>query len=54
MANISDLMGDKDRQIISNDNSEPDKKIANGLLLESPTRLNGRMTPGHPIQYGYK
>ena len=37
MANIADLMGGEDRQIISTGNSELDKKIADGVPLESLT-----------------
>jgi len=42
MANISDLMGDKDRRILSTGNTELDKKIADGLLpLESLNLIEG-------------
>jgi hypothetical protein len=53
-ANISDLMGDKDRQILSTVNSEPDKKITNGLLLELLNLIVGKNdtgTPGDPIWF---
>ena len=41
MANISDMMGDKDRQIFSTGNTEPDKKIVDGLPLELLTLIEG-------------
>ena len=40
-ANISDLMGDNDRRILSTGNTEPDNKIADGLPLESLTLIEG-------------
>ena len=46
MANISDLMGGEDRRIISTGNSELDKKIADGLPLESLTLIEGETIPG--------
>ena len=47
-ANISNLMGDKDRQILFTGNSEPDKKIADGLPLVSLTLIEGENDAGTP------
>lgn len=47
--NISDLTGDKDRQILSTGNNEPDKKITNGLSLELLSRIVGKNDIGTTI-----
>jgi len=39
MATLADLMGGSDRQIVSTGNSELDKKIADGLPLQSLTLI---------------
>ena len=49
MANISDLMGGEDRQILSTGNSELDKKIADGLPLESLTLIEGENDTGKSV-----
>ena len=49
MANISDLMGGEDRQIISTGNAELDKKIADGLPLESLTLIEGENDTGKSV-----
>ena len=49
MANISDLMGGEDRHIISTGNSELDKKIADGLPLESLTLIEGENDTGKSV-----
>jgi archaeal flagellar protein FlaH len=49
MANISDLMGGEDRKIISTGNSELDKKIADGLPLESLTLIEGENDTGKSV-----
>ncbi len=49
MANIADLMGGEDRQIISTGNSELDKKIADGLPLESLTLIEGENDTGKSV-----
>jgi flagellar protein FlaH len=49
MAHISDLMGGEDRQIISTGNSELDKKIADGLPLESLTLIEGENDTGKSV-----
>ncbi len=49
MATISDLMGGEDRRIISTGNSELDKKIADGLPLESLTLIEGENDTGKSV-----
>jgi flagellar protein FlaH len=49
MANISDLMGGEDRHILSTGNSELDKKIADGLPLESLTLIEGENDTGKSV-----
>jgi flagellar protein FlaH len=49
MANISDLMGGEDRRMISTGNSELDKKIADGLPLESLTLIEGENDTGKSV-----
>jgi archaeal flagellar protein FlaH len=49
MANISDLMGGEDRRIISTGNTELDKKIADGLPLESLTLIEGENDTGKSV-----
>jgi flagellar protein FlaH len=49
MATISDLMGGEDRKIISTGNSELDKKIADGLPLESLTLIEGANDTGKSV-----
>lgn len=48
-ATISDLTGDKDWQIFSTGNSEPDKKITNGLPLESVTLIEWENDTGTTV-----
>jgi flagellar protein FlaH len=49
MANITDLMGGEDRKILSTGNSELDKKIADGLPLESLTLIEGENDTGKSV-----
>ena len=49
MANISDLMGGEDRHILSTGNAELDKKIADGLPLESLTLIEGENDTGKSV-----
>src|SRR5512136_230704 len=49
MANNSDPMGDKDRRTISTGNTELDKKIADGLPLESLTLIEGENDTGKSV-----
>jgi len=49
MANISDLLGGEDREIISTGNTELDKKIADGLPLESLTLIEGENDTGKSV-----
>jgi len=49
MATISDLMGGEDRRIISTGNTELDKKIADGLPLESLTLIEGENDTGKSV-----
>ena len=49
MASISDLMGGEDRKILSTGNSELDKKIADGLPLESLTLIEGENDTGKSV-----
>jgi len=47
--NLSDLMGGDDRQIVSTGNSELDKKIADGLPLQSLTLIEGENDTGKSV-----
>ncbi len=49
MATISDLMGGEDRRILSTGNAELDKKIADGLPLESLTLIEGENDTGKSV-----
>jgi archaeal flagellar protein FlaH len=49
MANMSDLMGGDDRRIISTGNAELDKKIADGLPVESLTLIEGENDTGKSV-----
>lgn len=49
MANISDLKGNEDRRIISTGINELDKKIADGLPLESLTLIEGENDTGKSV-----
>lgn len=46
---LSDLMGGDDRQIVSTGNSELDKKIADGLPLQSLTLIEGENDTGKSV-----
>jgi len=46
---IADLMGGDDRQIVSTGNSELDKKIADGLPLQSLTLIEGENDTGKSV-----
>ena len=48
-ADLSDLMGGEDRQIISTGNSELDKKIADGLPVGSLTLIEGENDTGKSV-----
>jgi len=49
MAIMSDLMGGEDKHILSTGNSELDKKIADGLPLESLTLIEGENDTGKSV-----
>jgi flagellar protein FlaH len=49
MATISDLMGGEDRRILSTGNAELDKKIADGIPLESLTVIEGENDTGKSV-----
>src|SRR5271157_3046142 len=49
MATMSDLMGGDDRRIISTGNTELDKKIADGLPMESLTLIEGENDTGKSV-----
>lgn len=49
MATLADLMGGSDRQIVSTGNSELDKKIADGLPLQSLTLIEGENDTGKSV-----
>lgn len=49
MGGIADLMGGEDRQIVSTGNSELDKKIADGLPLQSLTLIEGENDTGKSV-----
>ncbi|OPY35391.1 MAG: flagellar accessory protein FlaH [Methanoregula sp. PtaU1.Bin051] len=49
MASIADLMGGDDKQIVSTGNSELDKKIADGLPLQSLTLIEGENDTGKSV-----
>jgi len=49
MAFMSDLMGGEDKHILSTGNSELDKKIADGLPLESLTLIEGENDTGKSV-----
>lgn len=47
--NIGDLMGGEDRRIVSTGNAELDKKLADGLPLESLTLIEGENDTGKSV-----
>ncbi len=49
MVNISDIMGGDDRKILSTGKSELDKKIADGIPLESLTLIEGDNDTGKSV-----
>ncbi len=48
-SSIADLMGGSDKQIVSTGNSELDKKIADGLPLQSLTLIEGENDTGKSV-----
>ena len=49
MTNMSDIMGGEDRKILSTGNGELDKKIADGIPLESLTLIEGDNDTGKSV-----